>query len=103
MISCSMILRKTNLNMVNNLNLVPRAIMSFSCRTQPPVMTVVSTYTFVGNLFQAFVMYALRWPPWFKTIWFGSRTYMDFAFAGQKRIEELHLFKESELLRFTKQ
>ena len=39
-------------------NLVPRAIMSFSCRTQPPVMTLVPTYTFVGNLFQAFVMYA---------------------------------------------
>ena len=32
--------------------------MSFSCRTQPPVMTLVPTYTFVGNLFQAFVMYA---------------------------------------------
>ena len=40
------------------LNLVPRAIMSFSCRTQPPVMTLVPTYTFVCNLFQAFVMYA---------------------------------------------
>ena len=39
-------------------NLVPRAIMSFSCRTQPPVLTLVPTYTFVGNLFQAFVMYA---------------------------------------------
>ena len=46
--------------------------MSFSCRTQLPVMTLVPTYTFVGNLFQAFVMHALRWPPWFKTIWFGS-------------------------------
>ena len=32
--------------------------MSFSCRTQLPVMTLVPTYTFVGNLFQAFVMYA---------------------------------------------
>ena len=32
--------------------------MSFSCRTQPPVITLVPTYTFVGNLFQAFVMYA---------------------------------------------
>ena len=32
--------------------------MSFSCRTQRPVMTLVPTYTFVGNLFQAFVMYA---------------------------------------------
>ena len=32
--------------------------MSFSCRTQPPVMTLVPTYIFVGNLFQAFVMYA---------------------------------------------
>ena len=32
--------------------------MSFSCRTQPPVMTLVPTYTFVCNLFQAFVMYA---------------------------------------------
>ena len=40
------------------INLVPRAIRSFSCRTQPPVMTLVPTYTFVGNLFQAFVMYA---------------------------------------------
>ena len=38
-------------------NLVPRAIMSFSCRTQLPVTTLVPTYTFVGNLFQAFVMY----------------------------------------------
>ena len=41
-----------------NINLVPRAIMSFSCGTQLPVMTLVPTYTFVGNLFQAFVMYA---------------------------------------------
>ena len=82
------------------INLVPRAIMSFSCRTQPNlvlkaisvpardephhtkyllavkpfaerqqmpwgrgwtqplVMTLVLTYTFVGNLFQAFVTYA---------------------------------------------
>ena len=32
--------------------------MSFSCRTQPPVITQVPTYTFVGNLLQAFVMYA---------------------------------------------
>ena len=32
--------------------------MSFSCRTQLPVMTLVPTYTFGGNLFQAFVMYA---------------------------------------------
>ena len=32
--------------------------MSFSCRTQLPAMTLVPTYTFVGNLFQAFVMYA---------------------------------------------
>ena len=32
--------------------------MSFSCRIQPPVMTLVPTYTFVGNLFQAFVIYA---------------------------------------------
>ena len=44
--------------LMNSYNLVPRAIMSFSCRTQPPVMTLVPTYTFVGNLFQAFVMYA---------------------------------------------
>ena len=29
-----------------------------SCRTQPPVMTLVPTYKFVGNFFQAFVMYA---------------------------------------------
>ena len=32
--------------------------MSFSCRTQLPVVTLVPIYTFVGNLFQAFVMYA---------------------------------------------
>ena len=32
--------------------------MSFSCRTQPPVMTLVPTYRSIGNLFQAFVMYA---------------------------------------------
>ena len=30
-------------------NLVPRAIMSFPCRTQLPVMTLVPTYTVVGN------------------------------------------------------
>ena len=39
-------------------NLVPRTIMSFSCRTQPPDKTLVPTYRFVGNLFQASVMYA---------------------------------------------
>ena len=39
-------------------SLVPRAMMSFSCRTQLPVMTLIPTYTFAGNLFHAFVMYA---------------------------------------------
>ena len=39
-------------------------------------MTLVPTYTFVGNLFQAFVMYARVRPTWFKTIWFGSDKYL---------------------------
>ena len=38
-------------------NLVHRAIMSFSCKIQSPVMTLLPTYRFVGNLFQASVMY----------------------------------------------
>ena len=75
------------------LNLVPRAIMSFSCRTQTPVMTLVPTYTFVGNLFQAFVMYALRWPPWFKTIWFGSDEYLS-SMPGQKQIDQFPAVSE---------
>ena len=45
-------------NLVPLINLVPKAIMWFSCTTQPPVMTLVPTYTFAGNLFLAFVMYA---------------------------------------------
>ena len=57
---------------ISFVNLFPRAIMSFSCRTQPPVMTLVPTYTFVGNLFQAFVMYArvgLRGSRRFGLVW----------------------------------
>ena len=63
--------------------------MSFSCRTQLPVMTLVPTNIFVGNLFQAFVMYARLGLPGsrrFGLVLTGTSTVL-----GQKQIDQLHL------------
>ena len=50
--------------------------MSFSCGTQLPVMTLVPTYTFVGNLFQAFVMmHELAYVVQDDLVWFGEHSF----------------------------
>ena len=62
--------------------MVSRDLLRLAVTTQPG-----PTYAFVGNLFQAFVMYArvgLRGSRRFGLVWFGSDRYL--TKPGQKQI-----------------